>query len=48
LCRACPTNVTQRGNRREPVFFEIDDYRPFSPGGRHGGGASARPYGPIA
>jgi putative transposase len=22
-----PHHVTQRGNRREPVFFEADDYR---------------------
>jgi putative transposase len=22
-----PYHVTQRGNRREPVFFEADDYR---------------------
>jgi putative transposase len=22
-----PHRVTQRGNRREPVFFEADDYR---------------------
>src|SRR5580704_16664076 len=24
-----PHHVTQRGDRREPVFFEADDYRPF-------------------
>jgi putative transposase len=22
-----PQHVTQRGNRREPVFLEVDDYR---------------------
>ena len=27
LCRDLPHHVTQRGNRREPVFFEADDYR---------------------
>jgi hypothetical protein len=26
---ALPHHVTQRGNRREPVFFEADDYRPY-------------------
>ena len=24
-CRTCPHYVTQRGNRRELVFFEADD-----------------------
>jgi putative transposase len=24
-----PHHVTQRGNRREPVFFRADDYRPY-------------------
>jgi putative transposase len=24
-----PHHVTQRGNRREPVFFEADDYRRY-------------------
>ena len=24
-----PHHFTQRGNRREPVFFEADDYRPY-------------------
>jgi hypothetical protein len=24
-----PHHVTQRGNRREPVFFEADDYHPY-------------------
>jgi putative transposase len=24
-----PHHVTQRGNRREPVFFEADGYRPY-------------------
>jgi hypothetical protein len=24
-----PHHVTQRGNRREPVFFDADDYRPY-------------------
>ena len=24
-----PHHVTQRGDRREPVFFEADDYRPY-------------------
>ena len=24
-----PRHVTQRGERREPVFFEADDYRPY-------------------
>ena len=25
-----PHHVTQRGDRREPVFFEADDYRPIA------------------
>ena len=27
LCRTYPTMSPRRGNRREPVFFEADDYR---------------------
>jgi putative transposase len=24
-----PHHLTRRGDRREPVFFEADDYRPY-------------------
>jgi hypothetical protein len=27
-----PHHITQRGNRREPVFFEGDDYRLYRDG----------------
>jgi hypothetical protein len=46
-----PHHVTQRGNRREPVFFAANDYRPiastggWSPRQR---GAPAQQSGPIA
>ena len=31
-----PHHVTQRGNRREPVFFAADDYRLYRRLGRRG------------
>ena len=27
LCRACRHHFTQRGHRREPVFFGAEDYQ---------------------
>jgi putative transposase len=38
-----PHHVTQRGDRREPVFFEADDYRPY----RRLAAAAAYQSGPI-
>ena len=39
-----PHHVTQRGNRREPVFFEADDYRLY----RRLVAAAARRAGTVA
>jgi hypothetical protein len=42
-------HVTQRGNRREPVFFEADHYRLYRPTYRHRGAAPpAQQSRPIA
>jgi hypothetical protein len=48
LCQACPAHVTQRGNRREPVFFEADDYRLYASWSPRRRGAPAPQSGPIA
>ena len=43
-----PHHVTQRGNRRQPIFFEEGDYalyRDLSPSAAN---AAASPAGPIA
>jgi hypothetical protein len=44
FCRHLPHHVTQRGNRREPVFFEAEDYRLY----RQLVGAPAQQSGPIS
>lgn len=38
VVRGVPHHVTHRGNRREPLFFEADDYRVY----RQLGGAARR------
>ncbi len=43
-----PHHVTQRGNRRQPAFFEAGDYGLYRVSSPRQRGAPAPPSGPIA